>query len=78
MATVINVADGQVLMALVGEDQAPDPADEQTGQLIRAVDEQIGAALAQDVYEYFARALEAEAGISLNQAAINAVHANFP
>tara|TARA_R110002072_G_C7927892_1_gene531472 strand:- start:237 stop:2096 length:1860 start_codon:yes stop_codon:yes gene_type:complete len=76
--TVINVADGQVLMALVGEDQAPDPADEQTGQLIRAVDEQIGAALAQDVYEYFARALEAEAGISLNQAAINAVHANFP
>jgi peptidyl-prolyl cis-trans isomerase D len=75
--TVINIADGQVLMALVGEDQAPDPADEQTGQLIRAVDEQIGAALAQDVYEYFARALEAEAGISLNQAAINAVHANF-
>jgi len=74
---VINVADGQALIALVGETREPDLEDEQTGLLISAVDEQIGSALAQDVYEYFARALEAEAGISMNQTAIDAVHSSF-
>ena len=36
-----------------------------------------GGALAQDVYTYFANALTAEAGITLNQPAIDAVHTSF-
>jgi hypothetical protein len=33
---------------------------------------------ADDVLNLFVQAIEAEAGITLNQAAINAVHATFP
>jgi peptidyl-prolyl cis-trans isomerase D len=44
--------------------------------------EQVGAqadqGLAQDVFEYFTMGLESGAGITLDQAAINAVHSQFP
>jgi peptidyl-prolyl cis-trans isomerase D len=66
-----------VLMAVVTERLEPGPEDPQTRQLVVAIDDQIGAALAQDVFAYFSRALEREGGISLNQSAIEAVHANF-
>ncbi|MCB1405829.1 MAG: SurA N-terminal domain-containing protein [Rhodobacteraceae bacterium] len=75
---VLHIADGRALLALVGTAEAADTEDAQTQQLINAIDEQVGSALAQDVFEYFARALEGEAGITLNQAAINAVHTSFP
>lgn len=74
---VLNVADGRGLLALVGTSEPADLEDEQTQRLVSAIDEQVGSALAQDVFEYFARALEAEAGFTLNQAAINAVHSGF-
>ncbi|MFN4099947.1 MAG: hypothetical protein ACK4GT_09230, partial [Pararhodobacter sp.] len=74
---VLQVADGQALLALIGDTQAPDTGNPQTQRLVDAIDEQVGQALAQDVFTYFARALQAEAGISLNQAALDAVHANF-
>lgn len=66
-----------VLMGVVTERTPPAPDDPQTQRVIAAIDGQIGAALAQDVFAYFSRALEREAGISINQAAIEAVHANF-
>lgn len=74
---VIQAAEGRVFLTLVGETQAADPAAEQTAQLITAIDQQVGQALAQDVFTYFARALQAESGFTLNQAAVDAVHANF-
>lgn len=74
---VLNVVDGQALIALTGETLPADPGDAQTARLTQVIDEQIGAALAQDVYAYFARALQAESGISLNQPAIEAVNASF-
>lgn len=77
-APVVHISDGQALLALVGAAEAADPEDAQTERLVNAIDEQVGSALAQDVFEYFARALEAEAGITLNQPAIDAVHASFP
>ncbi len=52
-------------------------ADHHEGTLVEAIDRELGGALAQDVFGAFARALEREAGISLNQAAIDAVHATF-
>ena len=74
---VLSLAEGQALLARIGATEAPDLGDAQTEQLVAAVDEQIGQALAQDVFTYFARALQADAGISLNQAAIDAVHTSF-
>lgn len=74
---VLHVADGRALLALVGPVEAPDTANPQTARLVQAIDQQIGQTLAQDVFTYFARALQAEAGITLNQPAIDAVHANF-
>ncbi|MBN8293731.1 SurA N-terminal domain-containing protein [Rhodobacter sp. NTK016B] len=74
---ILNVGDGQALLALTGPVGEADPENPQTAQLMQSIDGQIGQALAQDVYTYFARALQAEAGISLDQNAINAVHANF-
>jgi len=76
-APVLAVAEGRALLALVQPTLPADAEDTQTQRLVSAIDEQIGGALAQDVYTYFARALQAEAGISLNQAAIDAVHLGF-
>lgn len=76
-APVVHVTDERAYLAIVTDRQPPDPEDAQTLRLVDAIDEQIGGALAQDVFGYFARALESEAGISFNQAAIEAVHANF-
>ncbi len=74
---VMQPRGAEVLLAVVIEREAAAPQDAQTQQLVAAIDDQIGAALAQDVFAYFSRAVEREAGISLNQAAIEAVHANF-
>lgn len=74
---VLNVADGTALLALVKDTQPPDMQDAQTQRLVSAIDQQVGSALAQDVFTYFARALQAEAGITLNQAAIQAVNSGF-
>ena len=46
---------------------------------LRAVFEAQGAqAMAQDLFEAYGQALQAEIGISLDQGVINAVHAQFP
>ncbi|MCA2010482.1 SurA N-terminal domain-containing protein [Cereibacter sphaeroides] len=74
---VLQVTEGRALLALVGETEAADPEAEQTQQLMTAIEQQVGQALAQDVFTYFARALQAESGFTLNQAAVDAVHANF-
>ena len=75
---VIQPTDAGVLLALVRDSQPADAGDAQTQRLTGAIDESIGSGLAQDVYGYFARALQAESGITLNQTAIDAVHAAFP
>ncbi len=55
-----------------------DPASETAVGLRTAIGNNIAQSVAQDVLDLFVSALEAEAGITLNQAAINAVHAQFP
>lgn len=46
--------------------------------LRRRIESQMAQAVAQDVFGLFSTALQNQAGISLDQAAINAVHAQFP
>jgi peptidyl-prolyl cis-trans isomerase D len=67
-----------VLVAIKDAVRQPDPQDPQTARVLQAVEQQLQNTLSQDLFEYFARALTAEAGITFNQAAIDAVHASFP
>ncbi len=55
---------------------ARDAAD--VSVLLELVDATVAQAMAQDVFEAFGQALEADAGIQLNQGVINAVNASFP
>ncbi len=66
-----------VVLAIAQPPLPADPGDPQTARLVATIDEQVGGTLAQDVFDFFARALEREAGITLNQAAIDAVHAGL-
>ncbi|QBY00725.1 peptidylprolyl isomerase [Rhodophyticola sp. CCM32] len=49
-----------------------------TDALVALIKEQATQSIAQDVFESFGQALEADVGISLNPSVINAVHAQFP
>ncbi|MEE9389397.1 MAG: SurA N-terminal domain-containing protein [Paracoccaceae bacterium] len=55
-----------------------DPNDSDLVDLGTAIDTETGQTIGQDALELFVRALQNKAGISLNQTAINAVHARFP
>ncbi|WP_375552662.1 SurA N-terminal domain-containing protein [Rhodophyticola porphyridii] len=46
--------------------------------LLALISEQVRQSIAQDVFESFGQALEADVGISLSPSVINAVHAQFP
>jgi len=75
--TTLFAGGGRAWLALVTATAAPDTGDAQTARLVQAIDSEIGAALQQDVFGYFARALEREAGFTFNQNAIETVHAAF-
>ena len=76
--TPVIVPDGaRVLLAIAEAPQPADAGDPQTAALLSSLNEELTTSLAQDVFDHFARALEREAGITLNQAAIDAVHAGF-
>jgi len=76
--TPVIVPDGdRVLLAIAEAPQPADAGDAQTAALLASLNEELTTSLAQDVFDHFARALEREAGVTLNQAAIDAVHAGF-
>lgn len=54
-----------------------DPENEVTATLRNALAAQLSQTVAQDVFDFFAYALEREAGVRFNDAAINAVHAQI-
>lgn len=55
-----------------GDDDSPEAR-----QLRRTLTAQLGQSVQQDLFTYFARILETEAGIEINSAAVQAVHAQF-
>jgi peptidyl-prolyl cis-trans isomerase D len=55
---------------------ARDGAD--TGLLLQILEQTVAQSMAQDIFESFGRALQADAGLRLDQSVINAVHAQFP
>lgn len=52
--------------------------DPQTAILTQIIQQAVTQSMAQDIFESYGQALEGEAGITLDQAVINAVHAQFP
>lgn len=74
---VIETEDGAALLR-VDAVAAPDGDTEEAQQIKQRFAAQAGQGYAQDLVDAFTRAVEMRAGIELNQAAINAVHAQFP
>ncbi|MEX5726739.1 peptidyl-prolyl cis-trans isomerase D [Rhodovulum iodosum] len=75
-AAAVPAGAGAVLVVLE-EIAPPDPEDPAVALLARSLQSQTAQGMAQDLYGYFGQALIDEAGLTLDQAAINAVHANF-
>jgi len=73
------VISGDELVTIVRLDdvQAPDLTDPDVEAVKAQLSQQTAASLAQDIYAAYALDIQARAGISLDQAAINAVHSNL-
>ncbi|MEC7761739.1 MAG: peptidyl-prolyl cis-trans isomerase, partial [Pseudomonadota bacterium] len=70
--------DGQVVIIGLNAINAPDQNSAEAGQVKGSFSTQMSQQIAADVQDAFAAALENDAGVTLDQAMINAVHANFP
>ena len=56
----------------------PDPTNDEALGILEVFAQQTAQGMANDALELFTRAVQAQAGITINQQAINAVHAQFP
>lgn len=74
--SVISAADSVAIVRL-DKVQGPDNANPEIGSFRDMLTQQAEAGITQDLYAAYARAIQNEAGIALDQTAINAVHANF-
>ncbi len=75
--TEVVEAGGQVFLIALRAINSADPADPEVASLRKQVDDQTGQALAQDVFQLFTEAVEARAGIRLDQQAIAAVNSQM-
>ncbi len=73
---VVDSTDRVHLVALTAI-RAADPTSDEVVQTREALEAQLGQSLAQDMFQLFTQAMEAEAGIRLDAGAINAVHAQM-
>lgn len=69
---------GAVFVVQLDAITPPDDADPQIAMIRQALQAQVTQTLATDISTLYSRALTLSAGISLDQAAINAVHAELP
>ncbi len=74
--TVLMQNDNAVIVQLDAINKGDRYSDD-TKALRANIEQQFGASLADDLFNVFATQIQQSAGISLNQQAINAVHANF-
>ncbi|WP_412562901.1 peptidyl-prolyl cis-trans isomerase [Thalassobius sp. MITS945101] len=75
-ATVIRGNEGVAVVKLAAV-KGPDESDAEVAGFRTLLSQQGDAGLSEDLYAAFARAIQDEAGIYLDQTALNAVHANF-
>ena len=74
---VLQNGDSVVLLKIDGETPA-DLADGDVAVQRAAIESEMAQSMARDLFQAYTNALQRDAGISLNQQAINAVHAQFP
>ena len=76
----VRVITGDAAAYLVRLDSIapPDPENEDTASTRERLSELTAQTLGADILQAYSNAVQAKAGISLNQAAINAVHTQFP
>ncbi len=72
------VGDGALYLAELAAITPEDPTDGDAAAIREAIGQAMAEGLAQDMLDLFVAELQAQGGITLNQAAINAVHAQFP
>ena len=68
---------GQITLILVTEIMAADRQSELAKDITQEISAQLSDGLSQDLFEAYVGQIQARADVSLNQAALNAVHANF-
>lgn len=75
----INVVDGDKRVFLVALDQLNkvNPSAEDAAQVRSAVSRQLTDGMQSDLFEYYARAVQARVGMKLNQAAVDAVNSRM-
>lgn len=76
-ATALHAEGAQVHLVQLDSVAGPDREDADVIRLARVIDEQLAQGIAQDVFSYFAEALQQGTSIRLNQSVIDAVHAQF-
>lgn len=67
-----------IILVYVAEILPPDESDPDTARIADLIADDANQTMGQDALIAFTRAVEAEAGISINQATLNAVHTQFP
>ncbi|MCF2903797.1 peptidyl-prolyl cis-trans isomerase [Octadecabacter sp. CECT 8868] len=86
LTEVFEMEIGEIRVIANGEDaiivrlddvSGADPSDEAYVAEVAAVAESAGEGIAQDVYELYGRAIQMQTDVQINDAAVNAVHANF-
>ncbi|MEM8629772.1 MAG: SurA N-terminal domain-containing protein [Pseudomonadota bacterium] len=76
--TEVLEATDEVYVLRLDSIAAPDEDDAEVAGLRTAIETELGQSMVQDVYGLFGQALQSQAAIQIDQAAINAVHAQFP
>lgn len=69
---------GRVVIVQVDTVNAPDQDSDEAQQIKSSYGQRVSQSVALDIQEAFATAIEDEAGVTLDQAMLNAVHSNFP
>lgn len=73
----VQTEGAEVLVVILDAVLPPEAGDAEAGELRAAIAAQAAEGIAQDLFQHFSRALEAEAGIRFDDAAIAAVHTQF-
>ncbi len=74
----VFAAPGGAALVRLDAVREPDPTNDDALVLLEAFGQQTAQGMANDALEMYTRAIQNQAGISINQQAINAVHAQFP
>ncbi|MEM6610437.1 MAG: peptidyl-prolyl cis-trans isomerase [Pseudomonadota bacterium] len=69
---------GEALIVRLDAIQSGNVNDPEVAAMLDRVQQQVNQSVAQDLFEGFGQAMEAEVGLTLNQQVINAVHISFP